>query len=92
MTKWNKEKFEKLKARALGTYQFTSSGQFGSDGPGPEDIGYVIIQDVDLNEMDSRGDIIYKMVFEDYPGTYYIGFDYTGTFEPYQKPLFTTEK
>lgn len=91
MTKsWDQEKFEKLKSRALGTYHFIDN-QFGPNGPQSSDTGYVLTEDMNVNDMEPA-EKFYRILFEDFPGTYFIGFDYTGTFEPYQKPLFTTEK
>lgn len=90
MTSWKEGTFEKVKARAIGTYQFNKSGQFGNKGPGPDDVGYVVGQG--LNNSFGENEIFYTIFFEDFPGSYYVGFDYTGTFTPMQEPLFTLEK
>jgi hypothetical protein len=89
---WKPETLAKVKARALGTYQFDKPNQFGPDGPQPEHIGYVFTEDYNVNDMDSVYEKFYRMFFEEFPGTFFIGFDYTGKFSPYQEELFTTEK
>lgn len=88
---WKEGAFEKLKARAIGTYQFFEAGQFGSQGPGPEDIGYVVAEDIEKGSFTDH-DKFYTMFFEAFPGRYFIGFDYTGKFTPYQETLFTTKE
>lgn len=90
MTKWKEGSWEKLKARALGTYIFLPN-QFGEHGPQPEHIGYVITEDFNVNDMDSVAEKFYRVVFEEYPGQFFIGLEYSGTFTPYQKQLFTSE-
>ena len=89
--KWPEGKFEKIKARAIGTYTFNSSGQFGENGPGSQHIGYVMTVDVESGSF-SDHDVFYRMFFEEFPGTYYIGFDYTGTYVPFQEALFTIKE
>lgn len=80
-----KEFFEKIKSRAIGDYVF-KDGQFGEDGPTSKDVGYVLAVEVNDNEMESRAETFYRVYFENYPG-YYIGFDYTGTYTPFQGEL-----
>lgn len=90
MTSWKEGAFEKIKARAIGTFKINKPGGYGSKGPGPEDVGYVVAQN--LNNSFGENEIFYTMFFEDFPGSYYIGFDYSGVFTPYQETLFTTEE
>lgn len=91
MTKWKPETLTKIKAIALGTYQFSKPNQFGPNGPQPEHIGYVFSEDIETGSFTDH-EKFYRMFFEEFPGTFFIGFDYTGTFTPYQEPLFTLEK
>lgn len=86
MVKWKKGGFERIKARAIGTYQFSKSKEFGENGPGPDDIGYVLTKD--RNTSFGENEVFYSIYFEKFPGRRFIGFDYSGKFEPFQEVLF----